>query len=499
MKNQYQITFPQLVTELQRWDLVQSHGPLQEVVISDITYNSKEVKPGTLFFCKGMAFRPEYLDQAVTSGACCYLSETVYRQDLPYIQVKDIRKAMSVTSILFYSRPFEDIQVIGITGTKGKTSTSYFMASILEQVLGRRSALLSTVEVYTGATAQEAHLTTPEAPELERYFAEARDWGLQYLTMEVSSQAYKMERTYGVHFKVGVFLNIGLDHISPIEHENYEDYLACKLQLMENCDIGVINRSTQDFDRVYETAKAHCQQVVTYGDHPQADVRLLEIQRQGGTFVFQVQYQGEVFTYHMDTPGRFNVENALVAITVAKLLHLPEETIAAGVAHVTIPGRMNLFQKDGAIILVDYAHNELSFTKLYESLTADYPGWPIKVLTGSPGGHAYRRRQEIGTLSGKYCSHIYLTEEDPQFEDVVDICKEMATYIEPYGTPYEIIPDRTEAVEKAIREVRPGEILVVAGKSEEDYQKRRGQYEHCESDLDIVKRMLGLKQSAPQS
>ena len=490
MKNQYAISFSQLLEELTRWGLVQSHSPEKEVSITNISYNSKEVTPGTLFFCKGMAFRPEYLDQAVQAGACCYLAQTVYRQDLPYIQVTDIRKAMSVVCILFYNRPFEDIDVIGITGTKGKTSTSYFMDSILRQVVGRRCGLLSTVEIYTGETETEAHLTTPEAPDLERYFAETRDWGLRYLTMEVSSQAYKMERTLGVRFKVGVFLNIGLDHISPIEHENYEDYLSCKLKLMENCDIGVIYRGTKDFERVWETAQAHCKQVVTFGEDPRADVRLLDIRRENGVFVFSVEYQGKTETYTMDTPGRFNVENALAAITVGKLLGFAQEDIAAGIRHVTIPGRMNLFEKDGAVILVDYAHNELSFTRLYESLVMDYPGWPIKVLTGSPGGHAYRRRQEIGTLSGKYCSHIYLTEEDPQFEDVVDICREMATYIEPFGTSYEIIPDRTQAVEKAVAQVKPGEVLVIAGKSEEDYQKVRGQYVPYESDLAIVRRML---------
>ena len=360
----------------------------------------------------------------------------------------------------------------------------------------QKSAVLSTVEVDTGAEQHEAHLTTPESPDLQRYFAQTRDSGLPFLTMEVSSQAYKLDRVYGVDFDLGMFLNIGEDHIGPLEHTDFEDYFSCKLQLMEHCKIAVINRDMDHAQRVLERARAHAQQVITFGksegDSRDENWTLTNIEKAEPGFAFTTLHNGRQESWRIGMAGRFNVENALAAIASARALGIDDDSIREGLLHNQVQGRMNLLEKDGVTVLVDYAHNYLSFQKLYESLKLDYPGRRIVVVVGCPGGKAYLRRRDIGTLSGQNADYMYLTAEDPQFEDVREICQEIASYLKPYNTPYEIIEDRAQAVEKAITTARPGDVIVLAAKGEEVYQKVRGEYVYYESDLAIAKRLLSL-------
>lgn len=471
---------------------------------SYLSYNSADVKPGTFFICKGLNFKEQYLRDALQKGAGVYLAAKKYEVDAPCILVHDIRKAMSLIAIAFYGEAYKAFTLVGLTGTKGKTTTTYFMKHILDaycrshpQLHANKSAVLSTVEVDTGAEQHEAHLTTPESPDLQRYFAETRDSGLPFLTMEVSSQAYKLDRVYGVEFDLGMFLNIGEDHIGPLEHTDFEDYFSCKLQLMEHAKIAVVNRDMDHAERVLERARAHAQRVITFGrtqpdDHDE-NWTLLSIQKEEPGFTFQTEHNGQKESWRIHMAGRFNVENAMAAIASAKALGVDDDSIREGLVHNEVQGRMNLFEKDGITVLVDYAHNYLSFKKLYESLKADYPGRRIVVVVGCPGGKAYLRRRDIGTLSGQNADYMYLTAEDPQFEDVREICEEIASYLKPYGTPYEIIEDRATAVEKAITTAKPGDVIVLAAKGEEVYQKVKGEYVYYESDLAITKRLLSVQ------
>ena len=192
-------------------------------------------------------------------------------------------------------------------------------------------------------------------------------------------------------------------------------------------------------------------------------------------------------------PGIFNVSNALAAILVARHFKIAQDVVKDALQRQTVPGRCeNVRISDKFVFLVDYAHNFLSFQKLYESLKADYPGQRIVVVVGCPGGKAQLRRRDIGTLSGQNADYLYLTAEDPQFEDVRSICEEIASFVKPYGTPYEIIEDRAQAVEKAITTAQKGDVIVLAAKGEEVYQKVRGEYVYYESDLAIAKRLLSV-------
>ena len=480
---------------------------LLEHRFSHLSYSSADVTPDTFFICKGAAFKEEYLRDAIAKGAGVYLAQSLYEGvDCPHILVSDIRKAMSLVSIAFYQKAYRNFRVVGLTGTKGKTTTTYFMKNILDAFCRRnpqlgaaqKSAVLSTVEVDTGIEHHEAHLTTPESPDLQRYFAQARDSGLPFLTMEVSSQAYKLSRVYGMDFDIGMFLNIGEDHIGPLEHTDFEDYFSCKLQLMEHCRTAIINREMDHAQRVLEHARAHAQRVLTFGKLETADLDdddcwiLRDIQKEEQGFTFTTSHGLEQDSWRIRMAGRFNVENALAAILAAKALGVDDQSIREGLLQNEVQGRMNLFEKDGVTVLVDYAHNFLSFQKLYESLKADYPGQRIVVVVGCPGGKAQLRRRDIGTLSGQNADYLYLTAEDPQFEDVRSICEEIASFVKPYGTPYEIIEDRAQAVEKAITTAQKGDVIVLAAKGEEVYQKVRGEYVYYESDLAIAKRLLSV-------
>ena len=479
---------------------------LLEHRFSHLSYSSADVTPDTFFICKGAAFKEEYLRDAIAKGAGVYLAQSLYEGvDCPHILVSDIRKAMSLVSIAFYQKAYRNFRVVGLTGTKGKTTTTYFMKNILDAFCRRnpqlcaaqKSAVLSTVEVDTGIEHHEAHLTTPESPDLQRYFAQTRDSGLPFLTMEVSSQAYKLSRVYGMDFDIGMFLNIGEDHIGPLEHTDFEDYFSCKLQLMEHCRTAIVNREMDHAQRVLEHARAHAQRVLTFGKLETADLDdddcwiLRDIQKEEQGFTFTTSHGLAQDSWRIRMAGRFNVENALAAILAAKALGVDDQSIREGLLQNEVQGRMNLFEKDGVTVLVDYAHNFLSFQKLYESLKADYPGQRIVVVVGCPGGKAQLRRRDIGTLSGQNADYLYLTAEDP-FEDVRSICEEIASFVKPYGTPYEIIEDRAQAVEKAITTAQKGDVIVLAAKGEEVYQKVRGEYVYYESDLAIAKRLLSV-------
>ena len=222
-----------------------------------VSYDSREVVPGTLFLCKGAHFRPEFLEAAREKGAFAYVSETIYpKAELPCIQVSDMRQAIAPLADLFYDHPSGRLKVIGLTGTKGKSSTAYYLKYILDEYMAQRggpeSGIISSIDTYDGGERFESHLTTPEPLELQRHFANALDHGLEYLTMEVSSQALKYHRTLCTDFAAACFLNIGQDHISPIEHPDFEDYFASKLRIFRQGAVNCVNLDCDHADRVLE-------------------------------------------------------------------------------------------------------------------------------------------------------------------------------------------------------------------------------------------------------
>ncbi len=464
----------------------------ENMELNHLSYNSKEIKEKTLFICKGSLFKTEYLEDAINRGVTAYISETYYEnisENIAYIIVKDIREVMHLVSNFFYDYAWKKIKTVGLTGTKGKTTTTYYLKNILNKHLEKRCGVISTIDTYTGITEEESHLTTPEAPDLHRFFYETKKSEIPVLVMEVASQGYKAKRVNGITFDIGVFLNISEDHISEAEHPNFEDYLNCKLELMKNVKTAIINRNTDFYDAVIDSAKNA--KVITYGTDDRADYYISNIRKDGGHTAFDVIGKKYKNTFKTSMLGRFNVENALAAIVVAKELGVSEEDIAYGIENTQVQGRMNVFEKDGITVVVDFAHNKLSFTKLYESLKLDYPNRKIISLGGGVGGKAYVRRKDFGEIVGKYSDYIYLTADDPQFENVTDICKDIATYIE--DGKYEIIEDRKEAVLKALKTAKSGDIVVLLAKGEETHQRVRGKLIYYESDIKLTQDWIAGK------
>ncbi len=483
--------------------LTSSLDPSDDCRVLQLTYESGKVQPGCLFVCKGAAFKKAYLEDALERGAAGYVSETDYcLPGVPFLQVKDIRKTMPLLAKKFYQAPDEQLEIAALTGTKGKTTTAYFIKALMDEALEQKgeaeSAFLSTVEVYDGAERTLSSITTPESMELYRHFRNAVDAGISHLTMEVSSQALKYDRVLGIPFSIGVFLNISEDHISPVEHPDFEDYFSSKLSLFRQTKTAVINRNADHFDRIRKAAEA-AETIVTFGTEPDADVYGYGIGNREGKTVFRVRTAAfdEEFTLAMH--GRFNVENALAAIAVGTVLGFGADVMQNALKTVQVGGRMEEYTGlEGKLhVIVDYAHNGLSFRKIFESAGEEFPGAERRVVFGCPGDKAFNRRRDMGEAVSESCAKVYLTADDPGCEKVEDICAQIAEHIDESRCAWECIPDRAEAIETAVSQIRrenKGEtVLLVLGKGSEHTQKVNHRSEPYESDAAVVKRVLAVQ------
>ena len=469
---------------------------LKEKIINNVTYDSRDVINNTLFICKGSKFKIEYLENALEMGAIAYVSDKEYKvKDKPYIIVNNIRRAMALLASLYTDYPQKEINMIGLTGTKGKSTTAYYIKYILDDYMNdlnkKETAILSSIDTYDGKERKESVLTTPETIELFKHIRNAVDSGMENLVMEVCSQALKVERVYGILYKIGVFLNISEDHISNIEHKDYEEYISSKLKLFEQTETAIINLNTDELDRVLESAKKS-KKIITFGNTENADVYGYNIRKEGMNTVFDVRtkyFEDEIL---LTMPGLFNVENALAAIAVVTELGVPYKNIYNGLKKARASGRMEVYsdKKQEVVVIVDYAHNKLSFQKLYESTIKEYPKREIITVFGCPGNHAQNRRKDLGELSGKYSNMNYLTMEDPRNEDPEEICKEISTYIKKENGKYKIVLDREEAIKEAILEAKPNSVILITGKGNETVQYVKGKYVPCETDVQYAKKYL---------
>lgn len=466
--------------------------------VAHLTYDSKDVEEGSMFVCKGAHFLPDYLEEAVGKGAFCYVSEQDYGltdESIATIIVTDIRKAMVYLADYFYNEPWKQLKLIGITGTKGKSTTTYYVKSILDHYMEASDkpscAILSGIDIDDGVLSGESHLTTPEAIMLHRHFKNAVESGKEYLVMEVSSQALKYDRTLNVQFTVGTYLNIGEDHISPIEHLDFDDYFEAKLKLFRQCAIACINLNADHVTEVCNSVDPQAL-VVTFGTKEEADIYGHRIISRENGIEFEVRAPSFSHKFLLGMTGLFNVENALAAIAICYSLDIPVESMYQGLLAARVPGRMELYkgEESGALVIVDYAHNRMSFDRLFTSTIKEYPNRRIIAVYGCPGKKALARRQELAEIASRYSAKIYITEEDAGEEDVMDICHEIAANVRKAGCPYEIEPDREVAIRKAIEEADENTVILLTGKGRETRQKRGTEYVECPSDVEYVKRYL---------
>ena len=488
------------VNELKKRKMIKDYNLYgqEDAIITSITYDSRKVRKGTLFICKGAGFKEEYVQQFVENEAAVYISETKYetKKEIPYIIVHDVRKAMSVLANMFYDHPWKNLKMIAFGGTKGKSTSAFYMKAVIDDYmedLGEKdSAILSSIEMYDGKTRKNSHITTPESVELQGYLRNACDHGMKYAQMEVSSQALKYGRVDGMMFDIGVFLNISEDHISPIEHKDFEDYFSSKMLMFSKTKTAIVNLDTEGSERILKEAEAS-RKVITFSTkNKDADFYAYNIHKKENDIIFSVKCRQFDEQFLLTMPGLFNVENAVSVIASAVELKIPLTYIKSGLKRARSKGRMELFSsEDNKIIaIVDFAHNKLSFEKLFASMKEEYPEYRITAVFGCPGNKAYNRRRDMGTVAGQYADQVYIVPDDPAFESAEDISKEIAEYVKAEGCPYEIIDDRGKAVQRSIAEVKEKTLLIVAGKGHEGDMKYGSEYMKYPSDVENVKRYI---------
>jgi UDP-N-acetylmuramyl-tripeptide synthetase len=479
-----------------------------------ITFDSKEAVKGTLFVCKGTAFKEEYLQEALDQGAFCYVSQ---RQmgDRPGLIVSDIKKAMAALANMFYQEPWRDFPLVGLTGTKGKSTTVYFLKNIIDRhnasTGGKRVGYISSIDTFDGVDEFESHLTTPEALVLARHFDNVRKSGLYGMVMEVSSQALKYDRTLGVEFDIGCFLNFGADHIGEREHTDVEDYLSSKLKFFRQCATICLNLDTDELPRVLSAihSSQSCKKLIVYSPSGQtcvgetcADYIAAEIHRAEGSTVFHIRkrcpacgagvFYEDIGEFRLTLPGLFNVENALAAAVVCLELGFSAEAIRNGLYDAKAAGRMEVFEnrERQVAVIVDYAHNRMSFERLYSSTKQEYPGWRVEALFGCPGGKGIQRREELPEVVSNYADFVWITEEDAGEEDVEEISAVLLNQLTLHGCPAKVILDREQAIRTAIASAKPKTVIVMTGKGRELYQKRGREYVPVPSDVQLVEKYL---------
>lgn len=463
-----------------------------------VSYDSRKVVPGTLFICKGAHFKAEFLKMAQDRGAIAYVSERPYPDaDLPCVLVRDMRLTIAPLADLFYDHPSGRLNVIALTGTKGKSTAAYYLKYILDEYQAERnrpeSGILSTIITDDGVERFESHITTPEPLELQRHLAHAAGAGLDYLVMEASSQALKYHRTLCTDFAAACFLNIGIDHISPVEHPDFEDYFASKLRIFQQGAVNCVNLDCDHAGRVLEAAKAAGRPVITFSQRDEhADIYAAQVRKWGGDILFRVRGRDLDREFRLTMPGLFNVENALAAIAVCQGLGIPQRCVYAGLEKARVPGRMEVYSNADETItaIVDFAHNRMSFENLCRSARAEYPGRRVVSVFGSVGSKAQDRRQDLGEIGGQYSDLVVVTEDDSEGEDTLDICREIASFVEKQGCPCTIEPNRGEAIRQAVLGCRKPTILLIAGKGDETYQKRGNEYVETPTDAEYVQSFL---------
>ena len=490
-----------------RWMMQVPDDPANDVPFSAITYDTRTVGGGSLLVCKGR-FRPEYLDGLDGRGLAAYVADTDYSAATraPGLIVNDPRKALSLLSAEFYGRPQDELTVIGITGTKGKTTTAYLTQAILNAHSGGRCALFSSVDnCLDGHTYEESDLTTPESLDAFRMMRQAADNGMRYLVMEVSSQAYKVHRVHGLTFDIGAFLNISPDHISPIEHPTFEDYLHCKRQLITNSKTLVVNADCDRVQLLRQDAAHAGIPVADFSVHGPDDGRktahaITATADGSDPNDFRVAIRNhDAGTFRLRLPGDFNIANAAAAMAIATAAGAPADSPALhAVETVTVPGRMEVLADPDTRTwaIVDYAHNFASVAALLDFVDSRYGADRpyITLVTGAAGNKAIGRRREIVEAAQHRIGRFVFTAEDTDTEPYEDICNDMLRHVTNPDVDARIVVDRVTALTEAIRDARSNperwDMVLVIGKGHERWIKDRNRHMPYEGDDKVVSRLL---------
>lgn len=442
--------------------------------VKDIINDSRKVSEGSLFLCiKGaVSDGHKYVPDVIQKGAKVLVVQDPVEvpEDVTVIKVEDSRYAMALIAAAWYGYPAEKLKVIGITGTKGKTTTTYMIRSILESA-GHKVGLIGTIEAIIGDEVIPACNTTPESMTIQEYFSRMVEIGCDCVVMEVSSQGLMLHRTAGFEFEIGIFTNLSPDHIGPAEHSSFEDYLRCKAMLFKQCRLGIFNADDPHLEQMLE---GHTCKVETYGFSKEADFCASDNQLVSAPGYLGISYHvtgKQNFFVEIDIPGKFSVYNSLAAIAVCDHFQVPEEKMIEALKKAKVKGRIEMIKvSDEFTLMIDYAHNAMALESLLTTLKEYHPA-RLVCLFGCGGNRAKSRRFEMGEVSGKYADFTIITSDNPRFEEPEAILADIETGIAKTDGKYIKIIDRKEAIAYAIHHGQPGDVIVLAGKGHEDYQE----------------------------
>ena len=449
-----------------------------EIDVLSIEDNSKNVKPGSLFVAvKGFDFDGHnFVEEAIVNGATAVILDMnadfkniKIPEDITVVIVKDSRVALAVVACNFYGNPSKNFTLIGITGTKGKTTTAYMIKTILEKA-GKKVGLIGTIENFIGEDSLgESNRTTPGSVELQRTFYKMQQEKCDVVVMEVSSQSLKLNRVLGSYFDIGVFTNFSGDHISEKEHPDMEDYFKSKEKLFAMCKKGYIN--ADDF-KAYAIRKdsPKCE-FKTYGIDNESDLLAKDVTITNISVDFKAKVCSKNERIKVNIPGRFSVYNGLAAISVTQDMGATVENIKEALSEITVPGRSELVVNNGDYpIMIDYAHTVSSLSNILSAVKTYTKGRVICVF-GCGGDRDKEKRPLMGEVAGKIADYTIVTTDNPRTEKPEDIIKEIKVGIVKTKGKFEVVVDRKEAIRKAIKMMNKKDIVVICGKGHEKYQE----------------------------
>lgn len=470
-----------------------------DMEISILVYDSRKVQKDSVFVCISGSVRDahEFIPDVVKNGAAAVIVEKDVTpvDGVTYIKVEDTRLALAYMSAAYFDYPAKKIKTIGITGTKGKTTTTYMVKSILESA-GIKTGLIGTIESICGDKHTPAANTTPESYMVQKLFAEMADEGMDAVVMEVSSQALKLHRVSGFTFDIGVFTNLEPDHIGENEHKDFEEYMHCKSLLFRQCRLGIFNGDDEHLEGIM---KGHTCEVETFGYKSINNLvaENVELKKEHGALGVKYHVSGLLdFDVEVNVPGKFSVYNSLTAIAICHHFNVAKEAIKEALCHVSVKGRIEIVPVTKRYtIMIDYAHNAMALESLLTTLKEYEPG-RLVCLFGCGGNRAKSRRYEMGEVSSRLADLTVVTSDNPRNEEPMDIINDILVGVSKADGRYVTIPDRKEAIRYCMENAQDGDIIVLAGKGHEDYQEICGVKHHMDEReiiADIIKENPDLK------
>lgn len=463
------------------------------VPVSELIYDSRKACKDGVFVCISGAVTDghTFIDSVVENGVTSVIveKEVEVPKGVTVVRVESTRMALACMSAAFFGYPAKELKTIGITGTKGKTTTSYMVKSILERT-GFKTGLIGTIETIIGDQHIPAVNTTPESYVVQKTFREMVDAGMECVVMEVSSQGLMLHRVGGFVFDYGIFTNLEPDHIGPNEHKDFEEYMRCKSMLFKQCRVGIVNIDDTHAEAVLE---GHTCNVETYGFSPNADLcaENVGLINKPGFLGVSYSISGKMqMDVEMDVPGKFSVYNSLAAIAICRHFGVKEEAIKEALKGIRVKGRVELLPvSDHFTLMIDYAHNAMSLESLLTTLR-EYDPKRLVCLFGCGGNRSKLRRYEMGEISSKLADLTVITSDNPRNEEPNAIMEDILTGVKKADGEYVMIADRKEAIRYCMVNAQEGDVIVLAGKGHEDYQEIQGKKYHMD-ERELVQQVKG--------